>query len=46
MSAGMHAAWIKRSADMIFDPWEIGPNVTVADITELREAILNYKGSV
>ena len=43
ISAGMRAAWIRRSADMIFDPWEIGPTITVADITGLRKEILDSR---
>ena len=42
ISAGMHGAWIKRSADMVFDPWEIEPTITVPNIRDLRGAITNF----
>ncbi len=40
ISAGMRAAWIQRSPDMIFDPWEIEPTITVAALTGLKDALL------
>jgi len=39
ISAGMRAAWIKRSLQAVFDPWEIEPTITVAKISELAEEI-------
>ena len=39
ISAGMKAAWLKRSAEMIFDPWEIKPTITVTSLTELEKKI-------
>ena len=39
ISAGISAVWIKRSAEAIFDPWEIKPTVTVNRLTELYEAL-------
>jgi len=42
ISAGMCAAWIQRSPDMIFDPWEIEPTLTVATLTGLKEAIIGF----
>lgn len=35
-SHGMHAAWIKRSANAIFDPWEIAPTVTANNLIDLN----------
>jgi 2-haloacid dehalogenase len=42
MSAGLSGAWVKRSAGAVFDPWEIQPTVTIADLGELPDAL---KGS-
>ena len=39
ISAGMHAAWVKRSKNAIFDPWGIEPTITVTNLTELDEKI-------
>jgi len=39
MSAGMKAAWIKRTADALFDPWGIEPVMTVQSLTDLATAI-------
>lgn len=41
LSAGMRAAWVKRSGDAIFDPWEITPTMTVGNLTELYEKLKN-----
>ena len=35
LSAGMHAAWVKRSPDMLFDPWGIEPTLTVHGLDDL-----------
>jgi len=39
ISAGMRGAWVRRSADAVFDPWGIEPTVTVTSLGELAEAI-------
>lgn len=39
ISAGMRAAWVRRSAEIIYDPWGIEPTVTVSDLGDLAEAI-------
>jgi 2-haloacid dehalogenase len=39
ISAGMHAAWVKRSKNAIFDPWGIEPTITVRNLGELYEKI-------
>ena len=39
ISAGMKAAWIKRSPEAVFDPWGIEPTVTVPSVFDLAEAI-------
>ena len=35
VSAGMRAAWIKRSPDALFDPWGIAPTITVKSLLDL-----------
>lgn len=39
MSAGMRAAWVRRSPQAVFDPWGIAPSVTVTELTTLAAAI-------
>ena len=39
ISAGMKAAWVKRSAEAIFDPWGIEPTTIVTSLVELQEQI-------
>jgi 2-haloacid dehalogenase len=39
LSAGLRGAWVKRSAQAIFDPWEIEPTLTVPSLAELPERI-------
>lgn len=39
ISAGMHAAWVQRSKEAIFDPWGIEPTITVGSLGELYEKI-------
>jgi 2-haloacid dehalogenase len=43
VSAGMKAAWLKRSADAIFAPRKIQPTVTVASLDELA-LVLRARG--
>jgi 2-haloacid dehalogenase len=42
ISAGIRGAWIQRSAEALFDPWEIEPTITVPNIRDLRRAITNF----
>ncbi len=42
VSAGMRAAWIKRSPDAIFDPWGIEPAITVSSLSELAGQISKH----
>lgn len=37
ISAGMRAAWVKRSPKAVFDPWGIEPTITVGGIMDLYE---------
>ena len=39
ISAGMKAAWVKRSPQAVFDPWGIEPTITVSSLTELEQHI-------
>lgn len=34
-SAGMQAAWVKRDANVVYDPWDIAPSVCVKSLAEL-----------
>ena len=40
-SIGMNTAWVKRSPNQVFDPWEIKPTVTIKCLTELYEVLEN-----
>jgi len=35
LSAGMRAAWIRRTADAFFDPWGMEPSLTVSTLVDL-----------
>jgi 2-haloacid dehalogenase len=39
ISAGMNAAWVRRSPDIIFDPWGIDPTITVNNLSELNKEL-------
>jgi 2-haloacid dehalogenase len=39
ISAGMQSAWIQRSSDAIFDPWEIQPTVKAHSLLELVDQL-------
>lgn len=39
VSAGMKAAWLKRSESVVFDPWEIEPTLVVHSLGELTKKI-------
>lgn len=43
ISAGMKSAWVQRSADNIFDPWEIEPTLIVNRLTELSQQITAWE---
>ena len=38
-AAGWNTAWLKRDPNAVFDPWDIAPTVTIADIGELASAL-------
>ncbi|SFH18632.1 haloacid dehalogenase type II [Modicisalibacter xianhensis] len=37
--AGLHAAWVRRSAEAPFDPWGDEPDLTVSDLDELLDRL-------
>lgn len=39
ISAGLRSAWVKRSDEAIFDPWEIEPTAIVSNLSMLEKAI-------
>ncbi|MEC8428448.1 MAG: HAD-IA family hydrolase, partial [Pseudomonadota bacterium] len=39
ISAGMRAAWVKRSPDAVFDPWDIQPTAVVGNLKQLQSVI-------
>jgi 2-haloacid dehalogenase len=41
ISHGMRGAWIKRSEDSIFDPWEIQPTTTATDLVDLKAKLIS-----
>ncbi|MDA3902767.1 MAG: haloacid dehalogenase type II [Desulfuromusa sp.] len=45
ISAGMKSAWVQRSAEAIFDPWEIKPTLIVNRLTELSQQITEWEAS-
>lgn len=45
VSAGMNGAWVKRSPNAIFDPWEVRPTVEVETVGALADAIPAYLGA-
>jgi 2-haloacid dehalogenase len=45
ISAGMKAVWVRRSEEIIFDPWGIDPTLTVKSLKELEERISIYENA-
>ncbi len=39
MAAGMRAAWVRRTPEALFDPWEIEPDLTVHHLSDLASRI-------
>ena len=44
LSAGMRAAWVKRSPDAVYDPWGMEPTVTVDGLRSLAAQINEVSG--
>jgi 2-haloacid dehalogenase len=45
LSAGMRAAWVKRSDKALFDPWEFEPTAILHSLAGLQEAVQRYTAS-
>jgi 2-haloacid dehalogenase len=43
VAAGMQAAWVKRSAGALFDPWGIEPTITVAGLRNIGDRIADFE---
>ncbi len=41
LSAGLKAAWVKRSEDAVFDPWGLEPTTTITKIPDLVTKLLS-----
>ncbi len=39
LSAGMRSAWVRRSAEIVMDPWGTEPTITVASLVDLPDRI-------
>ena len=39
LAVGMRAAWLRRSSQSFFDPWEFNPTVEITSLTELHDSI-------
>jgi 2-haloacid dehalogenase len=39
LEVGWKAAWVQRSEDMLFDPWDVEPSAVVANLGELLGAL-------
>jgi 2-haloacid dehalogenase len=39
ISSGMHAAWVQRSPEAVFDPWGIEPTITLTNLSDLADKI-------
>ncbi len=42
ISAGMSSAWVRRTPDVVFDPWGIEPTITITTLLELGAGISGY----
>ena len=42
ISAGMQAAWLRRSSTVIFDPWEIQPTISINSLSALGDEISTH----
>jgi 2-haloacid dehalogenase len=43
LSAGMHAAWVRRSRTAVYDPWGIEPTIRVSGLRELKAGITSRR---
>ncbi len=42
VSAGLNAAWVRRTASVVFDPWGIEPTITVTSLHEIGDQIARH----
>jgi len=45
-SAHLRAAWVKRSPEAVFDPWEFEPDIVISDLLELATRLESHEGLV
>ena len=38
-AAGWHAIWVQRTAQNVFDPWELQPDATITSLQQLQDAV-------
>jgi 2-haloacid dehalogenase len=43
LSAGLQAAWVRRSPAVVYDPWEIEPTITIASLLDLKAGITSQR---
>lgn len=43
--AGLHAAWIRRTDNSVFDPWDVEPDVVVHDLVDLAQQLPTRRGA-
>jgi 2-haloacid dehalogenase len=43
-AAGVHAAWLRRDASRVFDPWEFAPDATITTLQELAALLQQTRG--
>ncbi len=42
LSAGMRSAWVRRSPEIVMDPWGTEPTITVASLADLPDRIAEW----
>jgi 2-haloacid dehalogenase len=43
LSAGMHAAWVRRSPAAVYDPWGIEPTITISGLDGLQARVTSRR---
>jgi len=46
ISSGMRAAWVRRSPEVLFDPWGIEPTITLSSLSDLADKISDENAKV
>jgi len=41
ISTGLNAAWLQRSNEQVFDPWDIEPTITINSLSEIKGKIVD-----